>query len=108
MTTAAKTNRMVLLVTLGLFGLVFGLRFAADAPRDGLTFLYVVPIILLAVEFGVGAGVAAGVAALGLFAIWVLLTAPEVSTISVSLARHGIRGGWCAHRQDVRPSAGRG
>ena len=33
-------------------------------------FLYVVPIVILAVEFGRTAGLASGLLAVGLFAIW--------------------------------------
>ena len=51
-------RRRVLLVAIALFAIVFVLRFIRDEPGDGVTFLYVVPIILLAIEFGRLAGVA--------------------------------------------------
>ncbi len=45
-------RRRVLLVALALFAIVFVLRFIREEPGDGVTFLYVVPISLLAIEFG--------------------------------------------------------
>ena len=63
-------RRRVLLVALAMFAVVFVLRFVREEPADGVTFLYVVPIILLAIEFGRTAGVLSGLVALALFAIW--------------------------------------
>lgn len=53
-----------------LFGAVFLLRQVLGKVSDGLTFLYLLPICLLAIERGVRAGVAAGFAALVLVGVW--------------------------------------
>jgi diguanylate cyclase (GGDEF)-like protein/PAS domain S-box-containing protein len=63
-------RRRVLLAALALFAIVFALRFVSPDRDNGITFLYVLPIILIAVEFGRSAGVLAGLASLVLFAIW--------------------------------------
>ena len=63
-------RQRVVLTALVLFVLVFALRFATPDPSNGVTFLYVLPIILIALEFGRRAGVLAGLLALVLFSIW--------------------------------------
>jgi len=60
----------VVLAALLLCAFVFVFRFVSPDPANGITFLYVLPIIILAVEFGRRAGVIAGLASLALFAIW--------------------------------------
>jgi diguanylate cyclase (GGDEF)-like protein/PAS domain S-box-containing protein len=75
-------RRRVLLVALALFAIVFVLRLIREEPGDGVTFLYVVPIILLAIEFGRLAGVLSGVAALLLFGLWSLIDSVDVSVVA--------------------------
>ena len=75
-------RRRVLLVALAMFAIVFVLRFVREAPADGVTFLYVVPIILLAIEFGRNAGVLSGLVALVLFAIWSQADGAEVTFVA--------------------------
>jgi len=58
------------LVALSLFAIVVAMRFVSADPGNGITFLYVLPIILLALEFGRRAGVLAGLFSLLLFSIW--------------------------------------
>lgn len=53
-----------------LFAAIFGARFLDGSATSGLTILYVLPVILVGMELGRLAGVAAGVVALGLFAAW--------------------------------------
>jgi PAS domain-containing protein len=53
-----------------LFAGVFAARWAVEGDTSGLTFLYVLPIAIAGVEFGRRAGVAAGVLAVALFAVW--------------------------------------
>jgi len=72
----------VLLVALALFAVVFALRFIREQPGDGITFLYVIPIILLAIEFGRRAGILAGLAALLLYVIWSVIDPADVTTVS--------------------------
>ena len=60
----------MLLAALAGFALVFVLRFVRESPGDGVTFLYVVPISVIAIEFGRVAGVVSGLVALALVAVW--------------------------------------
>lgn len=53
-----------------LFAVVFTVRYLFGTPDDGLAFLYLLPICLIANERGVHAGVGAGVIALMLFGVW--------------------------------------
>jgi diguanylate cyclase (GGDEF)-like protein/PAS domain S-box-containing protein len=64
----------VLTAAIAGFAIVFALRQLGGAPGDGITLLYVVPIILVASEFGRGAGIVAGLAGLALFAVWDVTT----------------------------------
>ena len=61
------------LLATALFAAVFAVRMLTDAAGTGVGFLYVVPIVILAVEFGRTAGLASGLLAVGLFAIWAQL-----------------------------------
>ena len=49
---------------------IYALRDALPNPNEGVTLLYVLPIALVAVRFGAGAGILAAVVAIGLFAVW--------------------------------------
>jgi diguanylate cyclase (GGDEF)-like protein/PAS domain S-box-containing protein len=69
---------MVVVLAAGLFAAVFGMRVAVANPAEGIGFLYVVPVALLAVEFGRWAGVAAAAVALGLVTLWDLTEDVEV------------------------------
>ena len=62
---------------IALFAAVFAIRMLTDAAGTGVGFLYVVPIVILAVEFGRTAGLASGLLAVGLFAIWAQVQSPE-------------------------------
>ena len=68
---AAQLRRALVLVLAALlFAGVFLARLAVDDPSQTVTLLYALPIALLAIELGVGWGLAAAALALGLFAIW--------------------------------------
>ena len=58
----------VLAVAIAMFAAIFAARFAAGDLDDEIMLLLVFPIALLAIEFGVVAGVAAGIAGFVLFA----------------------------------------
>jgi PAS domain S-box-containing protein len=58
-------------VAIVTFAVVFVLRLIDENAADGLTLLYVIPITILAAEFGVAGGLAAALAACGLVGIWV-------------------------------------
>jgi diguanylate cyclase (GGDEF)-like protein/PAS domain S-box-containing protein len=53
-----------------MFAAIFGARFLDHSPTSGLTILYVLPVVLVGVELGRRAGIAAGLVAIGLFAAW--------------------------------------
>jgi diguanylate cyclase (GGDEF)-like protein/PAS domain S-box-containing protein len=61
---------------------VFVLRLAASKPADGITFLYVVPIIVLAIELGRVAGLLSGLAALALFAVWSSVDGQDLGVVA--------------------------
>jgi PAS domain S-box-containing protein len=69
---------MVLAVAAVLFLAVFLLRLADDEASEAVTLLYTLPIALLAVELGVGWGLAAAALALGLFAVWDVTWSPDL------------------------------
>ena len=66
-----------------MFALVTVARFAEDDPGAGLTFLYVLPISLLAVAFGLVGGLLAALLALGLAVLWVVVEDPTVQFLGI-------------------------
>jgi two-component system, sensor histidine kinase and response regulator len=79
----AATPRAVVLLLAGLcFAVIFAARFAVEGAASGVTFLYVVPIVILAMELGLRGGLAAAAVALALFAAWDVLSAPDVDAIA--------------------------
>jgi diguanylate cyclase (GGDEF)-like protein/PAS domain S-box-containing protein len=72
---SARRRLRVLVAALILFAAIFAARMTDRAGTSGLTVLYVLPIVLVAVELGRRAGIAAGLLALGLFAGWMPFTA---------------------------------
>ena len=60
------------LLTLAIFLFREAISSAADA--DGITFVYVVPVAVVALELGATAGIAAAAGALVLLAVWLLTT----------------------------------
>ena len=67
---ALRGRPPVLLLAAVLFAVVFAVREAFGTPSDGLTFLYLLPICLLAMDRGARAGVAAALLGLVLVAVW--------------------------------------
>jgi diguanylate cyclase (GGDEF)-like protein/PAS domain S-box-containing protein len=61
---------VVLLTALALYAVVFAARQISTDPATGISFLYLLPIVLLAIEFGLGATVVGSVLALGLVGAW--------------------------------------
>jgi signal transduction histidine kinase len=85
---AAPTRRVVVLTAaLGLFGLTFAARLAVHDPDALLANFYVVPIALVAVELGPGAGLVAASAALGLVFAW-----SAIQTVHVGVLGYTSRG----------------
>jgi diguanylate cyclase (GGDEF)-like protein/PAS domain S-box-containing protein len=72
----------VLAAAVAAFALIFVVRELGGAPGDGVSFLYVIPIILIALEYGPVAGVAAGLAGIALFAIWDATTDNSVTVVA--------------------------
>jgi signal transduction histidine kinase len=78
---------MVLAAALVLFVATFAARLAINDPDALLANFYVVPIALLAIEFGTRAGVLAAVAALGLVFAW-----SAIETVHVGVLGYSSRG----------------
>lgn len=68
-------------LAVALFAIVFVVRYLFGTPGDGLGFLYLIPICLIASERGLRAGAVAGMAALLLFGIWDQLDSQHVSPL---------------------------
>jgi PAS domain S-box-containing protein len=87
---ASQLSRvMVFAVAAALFAGVFLLRLADDNPGQVVTVLFALPIALLAVELGVGGGLAAAALALGLFAVWAVAWSPGVEQTAVDYLSRG-------------------
>ena len=56
-----------------LYGLVLSLRLSAGGPDDAYSLLYVLPVGLVAITFGMRAGLAGGLVAVALIVIWVVV-----------------------------------
>jgi PAS domain S-box-containing protein len=69
----ASARFKALIIAAVLFVAVFALRTVAEGTATGITFLYVLPIAVVGVEYGRRAGIAAGLLGLGLFAFWYVL-----------------------------------
>jgi PAS domain S-box-containing protein len=85
-----SANRLlVFAVAALLFAVVFLLRLFDDDPSRAFTLLYSLPIALLAVELGVGWGLAAAALALVLYALWDVVWAPDVDRAAVDYLARG-------------------
>lgn len=73
--------RTALAVAALLFTVVVTVRFAVEDPVEAVSMLYVLPVTLVALAFGRSAGLAAGVLALALVAVWVLISGADLSMI---------------------------
>jgi signal transduction histidine kinase len=78
----SHTRRLVVLaVAAALFAVTFAARLAIKDPDALIANFYVVPIALLAIEFGTRAGVLAAAAALGLVFAWSVLQAVHLGVL---------------------------
>ena len=92
-----------LAIAIALFAAVFGLRWAADNPAWGLSYLYVLPIIIVAIDRGVVGGALASLAAFLLYA-----AGSQLADVGTPVAGYLTRGciylavgaltGWMAER----------
>ncbi|HEY1358467.1 MAG TPA: sensor domain-containing diguanylate cyclase [Thermoleophilaceae bacterium] len=78
--------RLVLFGALVLFAVICGVRFAVSNPNDGIGQLYVLPVAILAVEFGWRGGVAGAMIAFVLWSGWAV-----IEDVEVTLLGHAIR-----------------
>jgi diguanylate cyclase (GGDEF)-like protein/PAS domain S-box-containing protein len=108
LTTPAYKVR-VLLIAAALFAAVFAVRLTTGELGDGTTFLYVLPVVLVAIELGRRAGLTAGLLALTLFAVWAQLEDSHVGLIGyVSRAfAFALVGAVTGHMADRMRSASR-
>lgn len=77
---------IALMVSGGLYGAVFLLTVFAGTPRDDYFLLYVFPVALVAITFGLRGGAVAGLSAVALIVVWVVLRDVSLTTT-----------GWAAH-----------
>lgn len=71
---------MALVVAGGLFGAVLLLTLTAGTPEDDYFWLYVFPVALIAVTFGLRAGATAGLSAVALVIVWAVLRHVTLTT----------------------------
>lgn len=64
-----------------LFVAIIVLRWTVGGAEDSISMLYVLPVALLALGFGCRAGLAAGVAAVGLLVLWVVTSGESLSVL---------------------------
>jgi PAS domain S-box-containing protein len=88
--SASRLSRVLVFAVAALLFLgVFIVRLADDTPSQAVTLLYALPIALLALELGVGGGIAAAVLALGLFAVWGVAWSPDLDQGAVDYLSRG-------------------
>lgn len=73
--------RTALAVAGVMFALVFALRLAFSNPLDAISMLYLFPIALVGMTKGRWGGVVAGLVAVGLVALWVLVTSTPLNPV---------------------------
>jgi diguanylate cyclase (GGDEF)-like protein/PAS domain S-box-containing protein len=81
----AERPRVSLAVAAGLFPAIFVLRLIAPEAGDGVTFLYVLPVVLVAVAYGGRRGLAAAGVAFALSTVWVLIEDVHVSALGYAI-----------------------
>jgi K+-sensing histidine kinase KdpD len=62
-----------------LFAAIAALRWSVGTAEDSISMLYVLPVALLALAFGLRVGVGAGMFAVGLLALWLATTGESLS-----------------------------
>ena len=74
------TRRTNLAIALALFIVVSALRLASDDPTTAISMFYLLPIALLAVEYGLRGGLLAATASAGLVATWIVVRDVDLDT----------------------------
>jgi diguanylate cyclase (GGDEF)-like protein/PAS domain S-box-containing protein len=77
--------RRALTVASGLFAAIFALRFAATTTADAVTFLYVIPIVLVAIAFGERGGFAAAILAFALSVVWTVVDGVAIGPLGYAV-----------------------
>jgi diguanylate cyclase (GGDEF)-like protein/PAS domain S-box-containing protein len=77
----AERRRLLLAIAVALFPAIFVLRLIAPETGDGVTFLYILPVVLVAVAYGGRRGLAAAGVAFALSTVWVLMEGIPVSAL---------------------------
>ncbi|HEY8525044.1 MAG TPA: hypothetical protein VIL48_08785 [Acidimicrobiales bacterium] len=73
--------RLAVGVAAGLFAVVFAVRLAVHETNDAILLLFVLPVALLAVAFGLRAGAAAGLLGVALLAVWMAVADVALSPL---------------------------
>ena len=81
----AERPRASLALAVVLFPTIFVLRLLAPEAGAGVTFLYVVPVVLVAIAYGGAAGLAAAGVAFSLSAVWVVIEGVPVTALGVAV-----------------------
>ena len=68
-------------VSFALFAVISTLQWLIAGVTDSVCMLYVLPVALLAISFGVRVGLGAGVLAVALFAMWLLTTGESLNAL---------------------------
>jgi diguanylate cyclase len=77
--------RRALAAAAGLFAAIFALRFAATTTADAVTFLYVIPIVLVAIAFGERGGLAAAILAFALSVVWTVVDGVAIGPLGYAV-----------------------
>ena len=70
--SSPRARRRLVLAAITLFAVIFAVRWFSHGPELGLSFLFVVPIVIVSITIGIGGAAAGTVGALALSAIWAL------------------------------------
>ena len=73
--------REAIVVSVLLFGAVLAVRLLDHVASDAISMLYTLPVALVALAFGRSAGMAAGVVALALVGVWVLVEGVDLTVL---------------------------
>ncbi|MDQ6820392.1 MAG: diguanylate cyclase [Actinomycetota bacterium] len=74
-------RRLTTTIALAVFAVVLGLRIAIDDPSELVGLFFVIPIALIAIEFGLLGGLAMAVTAALTIAIWSVLSSTNLSAV---------------------------
>jgi PAS domain S-box-containing protein len=77
-----RRRTVVLSAAAGLFAAIFVLQFVLDGETELVSILYVIPVALLAVEFGVAVGIVAATGATACVVAWDLFGGPDLAAMS--------------------------